>query len=45
MGEKKLDLKNFTIDKLLKSTKRQLPQIFFLIELKLKSPIRSKKSD
>ena len=46
MGEKKLDLKNFTIDKLVKSTKRQLPQNFFFpIELRLKSPIRSKKSD
>ena len=29
MAEKKLDLKNFTIDKLVKSTKRQLPQNFF----------------
>ena len=46
MAEKELDLKNFTIDKLVKSTKRQLPQNFFFpIELRLKSPIRSKKSD
>ena len=45
MAEKKLDLKNFTIDKFLKAQSDSYRRFFFPIELRLKSPIRSKKSD